>query len=108
MPGPVLSGRPVPLPIPAGRWPASAATTHAAIGLGPLVERLSRGSLAAIPCNLDPDIDRARLPRAPGWLARRLRPVRGGARPHRCARRWHRSQQGRHGTGQGYEFSQAT
>lgn len=68
MPSPVLAGRPVPLPIPAGRWPAPGAVSYADVRLGRLVEHLSEGRVpAATPCHLDPDIDRARLPRAPGW-----------------------------------------
>lgn len=66
MPSPVLDGRPVPLPIPAGRWPAS--TTYGDVGLGVLVEELSRGRLRAGDlCHLDPDLERDRLRRAPGW-----------------------------------------
>jgi hypothetical protein len=66
MPSPILEGRPLPLPIPAGRWPG--AVTYADVGLGPLVERLSKGRLAAATrCHLDPDIVRDRLPREPGW-----------------------------------------
>ena len=68
MPSPVLDGRLLPLPIPAGRWPASHAATYGEVGLGDVVEALSRGRLTAdAPCHLDHDIDRARLPRAPGW-----------------------------------------
>ncbi len=51
-PSPIIDGRPVSMPIPASR---SSATTYADLGLGSLVERISRGRLAGTAlCHHDP------------------------------------------------------
>jgi hypothetical protein len=69
---PILpDGRLVSLPIPARDAPVPYRDVRVnGEALGPLVEELSRGRVrAGDRAHLDPDLDRAALPRLPGWRA---------------------------------------
>lgn len=67
MPSPIVSGRPVSLPIPT-RAPTPTTYGRLSRDLGVLIGELSDGRLGAdSPCHLDPDIEYDLLPRQPGW-----------------------------------------
>lgn len=63
----MIDDRPYSLPIPT-TMPTPVRFADLAGGIGDLVETLTKGRISAeTPCHLDPDIDAAVLPRAPGW-----------------------------------------
>ena len=67
VPSPVVSGRPVSLPIPT-RMPTPTRYCDVATGIHPLVEELTKGRIRSdYNCHLDPDLDEESLPRRAGW-----------------------------------------